>query len=100
MAERRFYLVWMFPVVRDRLQQRFPSVPLAEILEVVRVELGPRAEEGRQAPFPYPSGVFLLTLENNTSQGRFRITPLYEFSREDRAVEVLDIGIVRVGDGH
>lgn len=90
------YLVWTFPSVKNRLVERFPDAPLAEIFEIVRTQLSIRAEDGSRAPFPYAPGVRLLTVQEKTSQGRYRITPVYEISEPDRAVDVLDVGVVKL----
>jgi hypothetical protein len=98
MAGSAKYLVWIFPVVVRRLGERFPEAPLKEILQIVRDTLTTRALEGRKAPFPYAAGVQLLTVEERTSQGGYRITPLYEIAAMDHAVDVLDVGVFRLED--
>ena len=90
------YLVWIFPVVVQRLRERYPKAPLKEILQVARGALAARALDGRKAPFPYAVGVQLLTIEERTSQGLYRISPLYEVIKMDHAVDVLDVGVVRL----
>src|SRR5947209_5157055 len=99
MAGSEKYLVWIFPAVMRKLGERYSDVPLKELLNVVRDSLARRAPEGRKAPFPYAGGVFFLTVEEQTSEGAFRITPVYEITKMDHAVEVLDIGIVRMEEG-
>jgi hypothetical protein len=96
MAGSEKYLVWIFPVVVRRLGERFPKAPLKEILQIVRSTLETRALEGRKAPFPYAAGVQLLTVDERTSQGLYRVSPLYEMSKLDHAVEVLDVGVFRL----
>jgi hypothetical protein len=98
MAGSAKYLVWIFPVVVRRLGERFPEAPLKEILQIVRGTLTTRALEGRKAPFPYAAGVQLITVEERTSQGVYRVTPLYEITEMDHAVEVLDVGVFRLED--
>ena len=96
MSGEKKYLIWIVPMVRDRLLRRFPTAPMKEILQLVRERLSTRAKEGRPAPFPYPSGVLLLTIEEDTTLGKYRITPLYEIKGDDNAVDVLDVGMVRL----
>lgn len=99
MAGSEKYLVWIFPAVMRKLGERYSDVPLKEILKVIRDSLASRAPEGRKAPFPYAAGVLLLTVEELTSEGAFKITSVYEITKMDHAVEVLDIGIVRMEEG-
>jgi hypothetical protein len=99
MADKGKYLIWTFPVVKKRLEARYPALPLSEILGLLRSKLSSHANEGRQAPFPYAMGVRLLTFEAETSRGRYRVTPLYEMSGQDNAVEVLDVGVVSLDEG-
>jgi hypothetical protein len=99
MAGSEKFLVWIFPVVVRKLGERYSEAPLKEILQIVRDLLATRALEGKKAPFPYAPGVLLLTVEEQTTQGPYRISPLYELATLDHAVEVLDVGVVELEAG-
>jgi|SRR5579862_1456637 len=96
MAEKKKYVVWSFEEVKESLQRRFPGAPLGEILRILTETLILRAEEGRRAPPPYGPGAMTLTIEELTTQGLYKITALYEIFKEDQAVDLFDVGLVKL----
>ena len=89
------YSVWVPRTLLKDLPRRYPAFPLSSLLKELRSELAEHADEGRVAPFPY-AGSLMQAFEIDTEEGRFRATSLYQIDRADNAVEMFEVGIVRV----
>ena len=89
------YSVWLAMPLLKELPGRYVDYPLPALLKDLRSKLSHQADAGRAAPFPYV-GVLMQVFEVEAAKGRYRVTPLYQIDRDDDAVEIVEIGIVRL----
>ncbi|HEX7896622.1 MAG TPA: hypothetical protein VF950_02605 [Planctomycetota bacterium] len=88
------FRVYFARPVLDKLRSQFSHFSLREIIAHLQALTDLDWNTGTRRPFPYVQGTLVLSRTLETSQGTVDVFLEYEIDRLDRAVNVMDIGIV------